>query len=145
MGRPLTGRPTGRPRKHDEKRGLDRTRSILEVIRQASMDAIWYLEEVAQGEVRAEWARINVCQYLIDQQIGKPKQRTEITGAGGAPLTWQALVLLVKAEEAKELPPVDVGEIIEAGEFPEAKFLKELRELEAVQPNATKQNQNERS
>jgi hypothetical protein len=56
---------------------------------------------VIRGEIkRPSWSRIEVCKFIIDHELGRPRVKLEPVGSDGTPLTWAALVLM--AEQAEE-------------------------------------------
>lgn len=102
----MGGKGSGRLRKAEaEELRIQRLekRTIYEVIHDASVDAINYLADVAKKTVSPNWARINVCEYLIDHEIGKARQKTELTGADGKALTLAQLILMVSGEQAAQV------------------------------------------
>jgi hypothetical protein len=71
-----------------------------QIMAAAALPAARYLRDVIVGTVkRPSWSRIECAKFLIDHFLGKPKQRTELTGAGGTPLTWEAVLLLAEKWE----------------------------------------------
>lgn len=52
-----------------------------QIIKETAPAAAGYLRKVSTGEIkRANALRVDVCKYLINQAIGAPKQRNEISG-----------------------------------------------------------------
>ena len=79
---------------------LEKVKDTIAIIRGAAPDAAAYLRDIITGKVkRPSWARIRCCEFIIEHEIGKPRQKTELTGAGGIPLDWRALVLLAEKRE----------------------------------------------
>lgn len=56
--------------------------------------AVYLRDCMTKKKFRPSWAKLKVCEYVLDRELGKAKIMAEVTGEGGAPLTWQALVLL---------------------------------------------------
>jgi len=83
------------------------------ILAEAAPVAAQYLVDVAKGLVhRPSWSKIEVCKYVVDQVLGKARVRAEITGAGGVPLTMQALVMLAQSPaEGEEGDPQIAGEL----------------------------------
>ena len=67
----------GRPKKDTE------TRTVQRIIENTAPKAAEYLQGVTEGKEKPNSARIDVCKYLINQSIGMPKQRQELTGEDG--------------------------------------------------------------
>jgi len=66
----------------------------------AAIPAARYLRGVIDGTIKKpSWSKIDVCKYILDHELGKPRIKAEISGAGGVPLTWQALILLAEQAE----------------------------------------------
>lgn len=79
---------------------LEKVRDTIAIIRGTAPDAAAYLRDIITGKVkRPSWIKFKVCEFIIDHEIGKPPQRHELTGAGGIPLTWQAVILLAARED----------------------------------------------
>ena len=54
-------------------------------IAETSPYAAQYLASVARGEIaKSDPVRVDVCKYIINQDLGMPKQKTELTGEDGA-------------------------------------------------------------
>lgn len=86
----------------------------MSVLRASAPYAAKYLRDVVRKSVsKPSWARIHVCEFILEHILGKPPQRHEITGAGGTPLTWQAIVLLAEQAPQVEIPP-QPPQIVEA-------------------------------
>jgi len=92
-------------------------RSAADIMKEAAPFCAHYLYNcIVTQKFKPSWARIDVAKYIIDQVEGKARIRAELTGAGGAPLSWQALVVLAeKAEELERLgqrlgPPLSAKE-----------------------------------
>lgn len=52
------------------------------IIAETSPNAAGYLRDIANGGVKADPVRVDVCKYLINQEIGAPRQRAEINNTG---------------------------------------------------------------
>lgn len=90
------------------------------ILTAAAPYAAKYLRDVIKGVIkRPSWARVEVAKFIIDHEIGKARQKTEITGAGGVPLTWKAVVELAirKDDELEEgeLPTIKGVRLITLG------------------------------
>lgn len=93
---------------------LEEIKDSMEVLRGAAGPAAQYLRDVVNRKVKKpSWARIRVCEFILEHILGKPPQRHEITGAGGQPLTLLQLAILAELGEA---PPRE--SLIEAGVHP---------------------------
>ena len=98
-------------------------KDTLTILKEAAPHCAQYLFNcLISKRFKPSWARIDVAKYVIDQVVGKAKIRAEITGAGGAPLTWLGVVnLFAQVEDAQrlaragkplpELPLVVAGEV----------------------------------
>lgn len=80
-------------------------KSALSIINEAAPLCAQYLMNcIILKRFKPSWARIDVAKYVVDQAIGKAKIRAEITGAGGAPLSWLGVVnLFAQVEDAERL------------------------------------------
>jgi hypothetical protein len=94
MGGPGSGRPIKLNIEGIESRD---TRTIIKAA--APHAAKYFLDIVLQRVKKPSWARIRVCEFIIEQEVGKARQRTELTGADGAPLNWQQLNILAEKAE----------------------------------------------
>lgn len=84
---------------------LPETRDTLSIVRYAAPHAAKYLFDVITRVVKKpSWQRIDCCKFIIESAIGKPAQRHELTGAGGAPLSLEALWLLAEKWKEGEAP-----------------------------------------
>ncbi len=73
----MGGKGSGRKPKSELRK------ETAQCIAESSPYAAKYLKEVANGTSPANSARIDACKYIINQDIGAPRQRTEITGENG--------------------------------------------------------------
>lgn len=96
---------------------LEKVRDTIAIIRGAAPDAASYLRDIITGKVkRPSWIKFKVAEFIIEHEIGKPPQRHELTGAGGAPLTWPAIILLAEqAEVGGEKPKLPGVPLISQG------------------------------
>lgn len=96
MGGPGSGRRTR----------LAEMKEAKTIIQDTAPVAARYLQSIIEGtEKRPSWPRIECCKYVVDQALGRAKVRTELTGAGGTPLTWQAVILLAEEADQEGGPP----------------------------------------
>ena len=87
---------------------LEKVKDTIQILRGAAPDCAAYLRDIINGKVkRPSWIKFKICEFIIEHEIGKPPQRHELAGAGGVPLTWQAvLVLAGQAESQGEMPKI---------------------------------------
>jgi hypothetical protein len=109
-----TGNPNGRPKKlpdldrlmekimGEEKDGITAVEAILKRLRQ----------KAAQGDTKAANA-------LLDRAYGKPKQRTEITGAEGEKLTVNFNLNPRRRETPQEAEIIEKEDVREIDETPQ--------------------------
>ncbi len=58
-------------------------------IAETSPYAASYLRDVAKGIIdKPDSARIDVCKYMINQDCGMPRQKSEISGVEGEPIRF---------------------------------------------------------
>lgn len=76
-----SGNPSGRPRYV-----LPDGRTLSELCRTYTEDAIQALVDVCTGADVPAAAKVAASQALLDRGWGKPAQALEVTGAGGGPL-----------------------------------------------------------
>ena len=55
----------------------------MQLLAETSPRAAKYLQGVSDGKELPNRDRIDVCKYIIDQDVGRPTQKTELTGAAG--------------------------------------------------------------
>jgi hypothetical protein len=90
MGGPGSGRP----------KAIDTIRNSAQIMHETAPHAARYIRDAILGKIRQpSWAKINLCEYVLDHELGKARVKTEITGVGGTPLNWQMVVLLAKEAE----------------------------------------------
>lgn len=59
---------------------------------ESSPHAAAYLKKVAMGEIKKpSAARIDVCKYIINQDLGAPRQKLAHVGEDGGPITVQVV------------------------------------------------------
>ncbi len=113
-------------------------RSAGDILKEAAPYCAHYLYNcIITKKLKPSWPKIDVAKYIIDQVEGKARIRAELTGAGGAPLSWQALVILAAKAEAEELargipgaPPSPVdGEVVDGEVREVTEGYKDLREV----------------
>jgi hypothetical protein len=86
----------------------------IQVLRASAPHAAKYLRDVILKRVKQpSWPRIDVCKFVIEHEIGKPRQKTELTGAGGTPLTWQAIIVLAEQADQDNETPIFPPQIAE--------------------------------
>lgn len=109
---------------------LEKVKDTIAILRGAAPDAASYLRDIITGKVkRPSWIKFKVCEFIIEHEIGKPPQRHELSGAGGTPLTWQAVILLAEqAGEGGELPKIVGGVQLLAQEATKPKEEPEVKE-----------------
>ena len=56
------------------------------ILAETSPKAAGYLREVSSGITKGDPIRVDVCKYIINQDLGMPKAKTELTGKDGTPL-----------------------------------------------------------
>ena len=106
--------PTGKNPRGAGRKPCNQNKAAAEqVIKETAPAAAVYLKEIANGERMPDKDRIDVCKYLINQAIGMPKQRQEVTGEEGGPLS-----LIVKYEKGND------DNTSEPGETPGAKAVR---------------------
>lgn len=86
-------------------------RDAIAIFKEAAPYCAVYLINCIVGKrFKPSWSRIEVAKYVIDQVHGRAKIKAELTGAGGAPLDWRAVMVLAgMAEEmlaSGQLPPL---------------------------------------
>ena len=116
----MGGKGSGRKPKSHNRRNTQLT------IAETSPQAAAYLREVAEGNApplkrtitrkngdvieEEMWGgdsiRVDVCKYIINQDIGMPKGRTEVTGPNGGP---QKLLVRYDGSQNKHQTGSDVG------------------------------------
>lgn len=85
------------------------TRQTNQIITDTAPHAAQYLEKVVKGEVkRPSLARIGACEFVINQAIGTPRQKIQVSGIPGqmsqADLTKSAQAARASAlKEAEEV------------------------------------------
>jgi len=88
---------------------FQRATTIRQLI-DASPVAARYLRAVLDKTEQPNWAIIDVCKYVINQDLGTPRQRMEHTGADGTPLLpYTELILLAERVEQERLIIIDKG------------------------------------
>jgi len=68
--------------------------NTIQLITETSPKAAAYLRGVITGDEEPNTARIDACKYIINQDLGMPKQRQELSGPDGGAinLSWAELV-----------------------------------------------------
>ena len=107
------------------------------IITDASPTAALYLKMVSLGKVkRPSPIRVEVCRYIVDQDIGRATQRIEHKAPPSAPLSYDDIV---KSAEAKRRAEdidraIDQAEDILVGDAPaEVETPDEVRNLASLQ------------
>lgn len=86
----MGGKGSGRV---SEREKLGKAEHILS---SAASQAAQYLSDIITGKrKRPSWAKIRCAFFIVEQVLGKAAQKHEISGVGGAPLTIQALAVLL--------------------------------------------------
>lgn len=81
-----SGNPVGRPKRDVEKAYYDATVGKVSLVEwQAVVD---------RALVDAKGGNAEARRWLSEYLMGKPVQRTELTGEAGGPITWQQMVTL---------------------------------------------------
>ncbi|HEX74866.1 MAG TPA: hypothetical protein G4N93_06985 [Dehalococcoidia bacterium] len=81
------------------------------ILTDASPKAAAYLTEVIKGKVKPEWGKIDVCKYVINQDLGAPRQKMEHTGADGERLSYTELIILAeRVEKERAINPSGNGD-----------------------------------
>lgn len=78
----LSGNPAGRPARTPEE--LD----LIRACKDKSSAALDVIEEIMHNG-QSDKAKLSAAIAIIERGYGKPMQHSEITGAGGSPLTVQ--------------------------------------------------------
>jgi len=118
----MGGKGSGRQTKVEELANAGK------ILSGAAIASARYLSDVINRKITPSWARVDVAKYILDHELGKPRQKVQLAGEGGQPLTWQAIVLL--AAQGEELPGMPG---IERPLIPEvSKTAEELRETVIV-------------
>ncbi|GAG23209.1 unnamed protein product, partial [marine sediment metagenome] len=72
-----------------------RGRDGMDILKEAAPYCATYLINCIVGKTfKPSWSRIEVAKYVLDQVYGKAKIKAEITGVGGAPLSWREVTIL---------------------------------------------------
>ncbi len=83
----------GRPKK---EANLSQINSVIEC---GAVKAAQYIRDLASGEIKKPSAvRLDACKFLVNQAIGMPKQRTELTGADGAPVAIKTIEVIISGD-----------------------------------------------
>jgi len=92
-----------------KKKSISR-RTTMQTLTDTSPRAARYLKQVIDNEATPNWAIIDVCKYVINQDLGSPRQRHEHTGADGAPLLpYTELILMAERVEKERLIIIENG------------------------------------
>lgn len=84
--------------------------TTMKMLTDTSPRAARYLREVVDRVATPNWAIIDVCKYVINQDLGSPRQRHEHTGADGSPLIpYTELILLAERVEKERLIIIENG------------------------------------
>ena len=85
------------------RKGKSHNRANTEqTLAESSPAAARYLKSIVDGRVKGTDRQIKVCQYVIDQDIGRPSQRVVHAGDADNPLPSNPLSLLSLSPEQLE-------------------------------------------
>ncbi len=96
------------PRGAGRKRKTVQRQATMQTLTDTSPHCAKYLRDVVDKKEPPNWAIIDVCKYVINQDLGSPRQRHEHTGADGERLLpYTELILLAEKVEKERLIIVD--------------------------------------
>jgi hypothetical protein len=106
-----------------------------QLIAETSPEAMKYLKRVALGDVkRPGQLRVEVCRYIVDQDVGRATQRIEHKAPPSAPLSWGELMKSAQEKTTKEEGKETAEIVATAGEIVAGKVPQVAPETVEVQP-----------
>jgi hypothetical protein len=121
---------------HSGRKPMTLLRAITQqLIAETSPEAMKYLKRVALGDVkRPGQLRVEVCRYIVDQDVGRATQRIEHKAPPSAPLSWGELMKSAQDKTAKEEGKETADLVAAAGDIVAGKDPQETPETTEAQP-----------